>query len=343
MSRENFINNIKQPTPIAPNNLIEFVEMLSAKYPNCSISLEKVEKKHSEEKDDFILIKLKNVTQPIKFRVPAKKTDLSIYQTSPDYDTLNYRYDLYNTIYRDRIIKQFIEEKLFLQERFPNVVFNTKIRQKSKFSYEDKIIERMIENQYLSACSKKSYFIKDVIAGRHIISSIDGNTNPNVLTNLCYEFEQALQEFRTSKKGNDFNIVLKKDYITNPKENGYQSIHLINEDTTNPDCIYETQIRTFDMEEQSKNDEKIAHDTYKPRIIDQYAPLKVPIYTSITPFKDNNNALHIITLPPDEAFYHFYGIRFSEYMQQLNSINPIITDIKNHLHYKEQNKEKEIE
>lgn len=346
MSRENFMKDLKQPTPTPTpqnNSLLNFIKVLSEKYPDCSISLEKIERRHSDKKDDFISIKSKNSEKPINFRIPAKRFDLSIYQSSPDYDILNYRYDLYNTIYKSKIIEQFIKERKYLQERFPNVIFSTKIRQKSKFSYEDKIIERMTANQYLDDSSKKDYFIKDVIAGRHVIDSIDGNDDPEVLKNLCFEFEQALKEFRESEKGSDFRTVLKKDYISNPKENGYQSIHLINEDSQNPDCSYETQIRTFDMEEQSKKDEKIAHDTYKPRIIDQFASLRLPIYTSITQFNDENGEPIVYTSSIEDAFYHFFGISFSQYSTELNAVMPVITDIRNELYFKEQSIQPQIQ
>jgi len=351
MSRKEFVESVKFNTQNVSNKeskqtnyLNKFIEKLSEKYPDFSITLEEIEKRHSNEKDDFISIKVKTEHKPINFRIPAERVDLSIYQTSPEYDTLNYRYDMYNTIYKDKIINEFIEERKFLQERFPNVVFNTKIRQKSKFSYEDKIIERMHENKYLGDSSKKTYFIKDVIAGRHIISSIDGSSDPEVLDKLCFEFEKALMDFRTTSEGNNFDIVLKKDYITNPKENGYKSLHLISEDVNDPNCSFETQIRTFDMEEQSKHDEKIAHDTYKPRIIDHFAPLRVPIYTSVTPFNDNNGHPSIYTLPPEDAFYHFYAIPFTKYAKELNMVMPVINEIRNELHYKNyNNKEQEIE
>jgi len=344
MERKSFIQTLLHPTPLPSSNktLIEYIKTLSEKYPDFSIQLEKIEKKNSSEKDDFIAIKLNNEEHPISFKIPAKKFDLSIYQSSPDYDTLNYRYDLYNTIYKDKIIEEFVAERKYLREHFPNVLFNTKIRQKSKFSYEDKIIERMIKNQSLEESERKSCFIRDTIAGRHIISSVDDTTDPKVLTNYCFKFKEALKEFRKTKEGDNFNIVLEKDYIKNPKENGYQSIHFLSEDKDNPDCIYETQIRTFDMEEKSKKDETIAHNTYKPLIIDEFASLRVPTYISITPYNDENGNPIVHTPPSKESFYHFYGFSFSEYAKQLSKIMPIINDIKSNLYNKNLNKEKEI-
>lgn len=343
MNRKDFITKFKFPTPKPSNNLINFVNKLQENYPNCSISLEKVEKKHSTEKDDFISIRLNNIENPIDFKIPAKKFDLSIYQSSPDYDTLNYRYDLYNTIYKDKIIEQFKAERKYLMERFPNVVFNTKIRQKSKFSYEDKIIERMISNHSLPKDEKKSCFIRDVIGGRHIISFVNGDNSPDVLEDMCFKFREALREFRENEKASNFNIILEKDYITNPKPNGYQSIHFLSQDSENADCTYETQIRTFDMEEKSKKDEAIAHNTYKPLIIDEFASLRVPNYISITPYNDDNGNPIVVTPPHEESFYHFYGFSFPEYSKQLYRIMPIINEIKSKLYSKKHNKEKEIE
>jgi len=348
MSRANFIDDLKQPTPMptpakSNNDLLNFIQILSERYPDCSISLEKIERKNSHKKDNFISIKSKRSKKPINFRLPAKKFDLSIYQTSPLYNTLNYRYDLYNTIYKNKIIDQFISERRYLQSRFPGVIFSTKIRQKSKFSYEDKIIERMMFNQNSEDSAKKDYFIKDVIAGRHVIDSIDGNDDPEVLRELCFKFEQALKEFRETEKGSDFRIISEKDYISKPKENGYESIHLINESSTNPDCSYETQIRTFDMEEQSKKDEKIAHDTYKPRIIDQFASLRVPVYTSITSFVDENDEPIVYTSSLEDAFYHFFGISLSQYSRELDYIMPVISDIQNELYFNQQNIQNQVQ
>lgn len=345
MNRKEFLESlqVKENTPCFSTSLLVFLKKLQEKYPDCSISLEKIERRNSTKKDDFFLIKSKNSEKPIHFRIQAKNFDLSIYQSSPDYDMLNYRYDLYNTLYKDKILEQFMQERKFLQERFPNVVFNTKVRQKSKFSYEDKIIERMQLNESLDEKHQKSYLLRDVIAGRHIVSYIDDNNDTEVLNKLCFDFEKALIKFREEEKNKDnFDIVLRKDYITNPKANGYQSIHLINQDTQNPDCTYETQIRTFDMEEQSKTDEKIAHDTYKPRIIDQYAPLRVPTYISISPFNDENGKSSVITLSLEDSFYHFYGISFSKYITELNTVMPVIDDIRNELYKKQAIKQKEL-
>lgn len=64
----------------------------------------------------------------------------------------------------------------------------------------------------------------------------------------------------------EFKIYV-KDYVTNPKENGYQSFHVIVIDSDGDP--FEIQFRTYDMD--CYSEEKLAsHDTYKEKQIKKY-------------------------------------------------------------------------
>ena len=136
---------------------------------------------------------------------------------------------------------------------------------------------------------------------------------------MCYEVAKALYEFRLNT---NFRMALDdtnnnpvktseeyitKDYISHPKENGYQSLHLLIQNQKNSDFMYETQIRTFEMEDSSKNNDKISHKKYKPRLLNDLSVTRIPLYSVITQFNDSSGNPIIIDAPFDIRFYHFYN------------------------------------
>ena len=44
---------------------------------------------------------------------------------------------------------------------------------------------------------------------------------------ICFDTRQVYMLVNEIKKGNDFEVIKEKDYICRPKENGYQSYHMI--------------------------------------------------------------------------------------------------------------------
>lgn len=272
----------------------------------------------------------KNIKKPILFQLPIETNNLDAYLKHPQFVELSDRYEYYSTEYKDKIKDYSSQERKFLQEQFPDMVFNIKVRMKSKSSYEEK------ENQCI--LSNESPFINDIIAERIIISEFNGSRDPKVLEEACYTIAKALYDFRINtdfRMKENFNIsvhsaktdkeFISKDYIANPKENGYKSLHILTEDKTNPDCCYETQIRTFYMEEQSKNDDQMSHSKrYKPRLLNDLSVLKVPKYSEVTNFSDITGNPIVIDVPTKLSFYHYYGISIENYRQQLSIIENFI-------------------
>lgn len=265
----------------------------------------------------------------LTFQVPLKEEDFSFYKNHPQSDYINNRYDTYDIDYQAQIEEYAQNEKRFLNEKFPNINLYTRIRMKSRPSYQKKINDRIKKGL--------GYIIDDIIAERIIISNVDGNEDPKLLEDACYTVAQALEEYRnnyTNFKLKDIKIIgdsgksdknyITKDYISHPKPSGYKSLHIITENKDNPDFTYETQIRTYDMEQASKLDSKISHKNYKHRFFDDSSILKVPKYIDVTNFKESNGDPLVYRVPIKYAFHHYYGENIDKFRNELNYIQQFI-------------------
>lgn len=257
-------------------------------------------------------LQLKNTdeNQHLCFQLPLQEDNLSELQSRPDYQELIQRYNLYVNDYSDEVKRYAIGERKYLQEKFPNLVFNIKIRIKSYDSYISKLQKNIEKGLDL--------YISDIMAERIIISEYNGSKDENILRQVCDEVAKALYDFRINtnfrmKKEIDENDAnsdkeyVTKDYIDRPKPNGYESIHILLENKNNKDFTYETQIRTFEMEKISKTSGDVAHTKYKPRLLNDLSPNRVPLYSEITPFLDKDGNPIIMDIPLDNRFYHFYN------------------------------------
>lgn len=275
-----------------------------------------------------------NFENPLVFNIPINEENFSVLYNNPRVEELLNRYKLYSTEYKDIITNYSISERKFIQEIFPNLIFNIKIRQKSEYSYKKKLNDRLKDDL------NSNLYLHDIIAERIIISQLDKNVPiPNddkefekyekKLQETCFEISKALNNFR---KNSDFSLIQEKNYIKNPKESGYQSIHDIMQHNLIPDCMFETQIRTLYMEKMSKTSGEIAHTKYKPRLLNDVSISKLPVYTEITPFLDANGNPTAINIPFDNTFYHFYGVSLKNHRTQLNTVLPFIKEIRNSLY-----------
>lgn len=281
------------------------------------------------EDQKYLNIKLKNFdanTNHLLFQFPLQENELSALKNREDYQELVNRYHLYINDYIDEIKKYAILERAYLQERFPSLVFNIKIRIKSYDSYINKLNENILKG--------KDPYINDIMAERVIISGYNGSTDESLLTDMCDKVAKALYDFRIQtnfrmKKDIEPNEALSekeyitKDYIEHPKSNGYQSIHILMENKNNKDFTYETQIRTLEMEAISKTSGEIAHNKYKPRILNDLSPNKVPIYSEISCFTDEFGNPKIVDIPLDNRFYHFYNSEKTDHSHLEENSNPI--------------------
>lgn len=302
------------------------------------------------EDNKYLNIKLKDSSEEkhLLFQFSLEENDLSALKSRPDYQELMDRYLIYTNDYVDEIKKYAMQERAYLQEKFPKLVFNIKIRIKSPSSYSKKLNENILNG--------KDPYINDIIAERMILTEYNGNKERNLLKKkyannkeilkqlyaedekelrgMCDEIAKALYDFRINtnfrmkkdiepNEANSEKEYITKDYIRHPKENGYQSIHILMEHKDNKDFTYETQIRTLKMESMSKTSGEIAHSKYKPRILNDLSPNRVPIYSEVTPFVDDFGNPEIIDVPFDNRFYHFYNSEHTDHSHLKGKSNPI--------------------
>ncbi len=266
----------------------------------------------------YLNIKLKDSSTEdhILFQFLLEEPNLSALKNHSDYHELINRYHLYINDYVDEIKKYAILERTYIHKKFPNLVFNIKIRIKSFESYMNKLNENILKG--------KSPYINDIMAERIIVSEYNGCQDENLLIDMCDEIAKTLYEFRLktnfrmkkniqSNKYSSDKEYITKDYIHHPKENGYQSIHILMENKNNKDFTYETQIRTLEMEAISKTSGEIAHNKYKPRLLNDLSPNRVPIYSEVSCFYDDFQNPKIIEIPFENRFYHFYNSKNSNH------------------------------
>lgn len=287
-----------------------------------------------------INIKLKDTPKTEKhliFQIPLREDHLDFIENHFQKDILYDRYSKYINKYRNIIIENAKDERTFLQKTFPNMIFNQKIRMKSQPSYTNKLDSNIQKG--------KNIFIDDIVAERIIISKFNGSEEPEDLEKACYLVAEALQQFRKNSKFEVKTLssidsiyasdkpYISKDYIKSPKiSSGYQSLHITIQEKNNPDFTYEIQIRTFDMEENSKNNEKQSHLLYKPRYLNDLSISKLPKYTEITHFIDKKDGKCIaFDLSVDECFYNYYHllskgipINYKKYLKELTEIQKYI-------------------
>lgn len=118
-----------------------------------------------------------------------------------------------------------------------------------KFVSRRKSVESALRKIALNALIGKDPTLNDVFAFRIIIDSVDGEEKNIEYCEIAKNF--CIQYFKNKRK---CKLITLKDYISNPKENGYKSVHLIFDFISNDDTIsvvkpsFEIQIRTMDMD-----------------------------------------------------------------------------------------------
>lgn len=310
MPNNNFKSNLKINVPSSINNSDTKINLLLSQLgllfipKNVQVSI--------SENNKYLNIQLKDTPteKHLLFQFPLEEKDLSALENRSDYQELVHRYHLYINDYVNEIKKYAMQERQYLAETFPGLVFNIKIRIKSYDSYINKLNENILK--------EKNPYINDIMAERIIISEYNNSTDETMLAQVCDDVAKELYNFRKNtnfrmkkdiepNESNSEKCYITKDYIQHPKENGYQSIHILIEHMNNKDFTYETQIRTMEMESISKISGDIAHNKYKPRILNDLSPNRVPLYSEISCFTDEFGNPEIIDIPLENRFYHFYN------------------------------------
>lgn len=258
----------------------------------------------------------------IDFNIPFKPEKL--YTPQSISNELTEYYKLYSNKYY-YIVTQDICTYLFsqLQLKHPDVVFFIKVRFKSSYSFLKKAIT-------------KNTLPQDVVAFRVIVSDKIGwkpsskdkkeaeSEHEAMLTQLCFQLETEIKEILQKRT---CMATKEKDYITKPKENGYQSIHLNFTSLKFCNFFFEVQIRTQSMEKNSKTDDKISHATaYKVRLLNESSLNLLPMYAIVTKINGNMEIIHISM---QDSFLNYYNVTYSNYIEQLSFLWSYIKYIEN--------------
>lgn len=161
----------------------------------------------------------------------------------------------YSTGIKENYKTHFSEEYTILRNYFNNIDFLYEGRIKNQNSLEEKVHRKIYQ--------RKSGNIYDIFAKKIIVYSVNGSNDEKLLIKACYEINDFLNTY------NHFLIEIPdkcKDYISTPKDNGYQAIHVLRKHLSNNNPVYcsETQIRTFRMEEYQKFGSASHMLSYKP-------------------------------------------------------------------------------
>ena len=247
--------------------------------------------------------------------VPAQRVGLAQFILSPEHRTalenrnnLVRLYDTYVNDYLQYYIQNLEAENSSLQAAFKNVDFYIMSRVKSKHNYMEKL-------------DKKGEAL-DIFGDKIIILAVDGKTDEDLLIQKAYEMEN----FLITHDPNTTEVSRKrKDYIAEPKENGYSSLHttrvvyIPDEDIK---FYRETQIKTFRMRETEKNGTaghssvyKNTRDLFLEKINNKCsAEFFLPKYMHFE--FDRKSRKDIVVLDSFESnFKYYFGINFDEFMQ----------------------------
>ncbi len=225
--------------------------------------------------------------------------------------------DEYINIVFNRDLSRFCKEEFSflsdaIDEEYPDIFFQFTGRRKSTLSFESKI------QKLLKEC-KSLDLLRDILAFRILILTND----PQKSTKQCYDVANLVIKFFTKRgfticdadpikdttsfdnskhniyvpesSGIDLNFTKSvKDYVATPKENGYQSIHLVFRTPTG-DC-FELQIRSISMHEHAEHG-YAEHKKYKMIKYDSFPDFD-PTKIKMDGFKLTNsgNVLDFINL-----------------------------------------------
>lgn len=247
--------------------------------------------------------------------VPAPRIGLTKFILSPEQRTaLNYRnklirlYDTYKNDYLKYYIQNLEAENASLQTAFKNVDFYIMSRLKSKHNYIEKL-------------DKKGEAL-DIFGDKIIILAVDGKTDEDLLIKKAYEMEKFLVTY-------DQNITelsrKRKDYIAEPKKNGYSSLHttrIVHVPDKDIKFYRETQIKTFRMRETEKTGTaghssvyKNNRDMFLSKISSKNsAQFFLPQYMHFE-FDKNSRADKVVLDSFESNFRYYFGINFDDFMK----------------------------
>lgn len=182
------------------------------------------------------------------------------------------------------------EEINALKKQFPGVEFYPESRLKS--------FKSCLNKKTTKSNAGKPTQIYDYLAVRYVIKSVNGSTSKADIEAACRSFTDFLTDsipYSTVIHERD------KDYISNPKPNGYQCLHRTRIHTLPHATGFfsEIQVRGEDMVQEAAK-----HHLYKPvtpsRLVDD-----IPDIFAFT-FNSDGFCTEIYSLPLEQAFEKYY-------------------------------------
>ncbi len=208
-------------------------------------------------------------------------------------------YSMYLYEYRNQLKAQAVAIHSAIMEEFPELDFTTICRIKSFDSTMDKIKHKGLDKVY------------DIHGLKHIIYSVNDSIDESLLIKYCYILRNFVKDYY-KKKGCQIPSQRIKDYILDPKDNGYKALHLSGQ---KGDRKFETQIKTAKMEQIAKYGNAKHSEIYKPRALGKNPILKLPRYFTVV---TQNGAPVVKELTLAECFQYFYNIPYDEYVKSMN-------------------------
>lgn len=200
-----------------------------------------------------------------------------------------YRDEIINKKYLSRLRSTFNSTYTFISKDNADLCFYIEGRRKSFISADNKIID-ILKNILLSDVNQSEEFTKllkelkerSLIKDTHAFRIIIFNSSKNML----YELQKNVVEHFNDKGS---TLVETKDYVKNPKSNGYQSIHVIIKSSTGE--FFEIQFRTFEMHMLCETG-AASHSIYKPKDTSFDGTLiNIPGYGFKQTIEKNSNAI----------------------------------------------------
>lgn len=296
-------------------------------------------------------LKSNKEAHPISNFTINSKSSLEQYKISPEdlnkqrerKEKIKYMYSLYDkyittyfSYYKMATLNEFDE----LKSAFPNVEFFTEFRIKGRNSYKKKVIKKIDEGY-----TGKIY---DLYGCKIVIESYtdeNGNkiTDEDALiakTMEISDFLQKKQSLETDEGVCKTETVHTKDYITTPKESGYQSYHILrhltflktHKDTPDISFYTEVQVKTENMYFEEQYGEKFGHaSTYKNNrnsILKNSKNIKddVPRFLKLS-YDAQSQKYDIVPFSFNKCFQRFFGIDYSEYQHNTSGISEIGWDL----------------
>ena len=202
----------------------------------------------------------------LKYETALLSLEDDVKSTLHDRRLRRYHDELIDLRYLSRLRSNFNEIYNLISTSYPDIRFVIDGRRKSFISTDNKILKLIQDNQSLDLLRDTSGF-RIMLLGNNspelisqcylIMNDIITHFTTKGLTLCEADPVSQTEAFNPEKHSsvlvptNEFEIISEefvcgiKDYVRFPKENGYQSIHVIFRGTTG-EC-FEIQVRTFDM------------------------------------------------------------------------------------------------